>query len=140
MSPWSPSQSDRLAAAIQISPVGDWYSQHRTSQIPGFDDLILEAPPWAADGAYFSRSAAFFKHNAAVPTVAMAGALDRSTPVGQVDECHFATIRSARQVHSVSIGMPITASAATWNISTVPLAFCGGSKNMCARPTRQAQR
>jgi len=94
MSAWLPSQSDRFAAAIPISPVGDWYSQHRTSQIPEFDEIMLESSPWAADGAYFSRSPAFFKHKATIPTLVMAGALDRSTPVGQAEECHFAAIRS----------------------------------------------
>lgn len=94
MSAWLPSQSDRFAAAIPISPVGDWYSQHRTSQIPEFDEIMLEASPWAADGAYFSRSPAFHKQKVKVPTLVMAGAIDRSTPVGQAEECHFAAIRS----------------------------------------------
>lgn len=94
MSAWLPSQSERFAAAIPISPVGDWYSQHRTSQIPEFDEIMLEASPWVADGAYFSRSPAFFKHLTPVPTLVMAGAIDKSTPVGQAEECHFAALRS----------------------------------------------
>lgn len=94
MSAWLPSQSDRFAAAIPISPVGDWYSQHRTTQIPEFDEIMLAASPWAAGGAYFSRSPAFYRQKAPVPTLVMAGAIDRSTPVGQAEECYFAAIRS----------------------------------------------
>lgn len=94
MSSWLPTQSDRFAAAIPISPVGDWYSQHRTSQIPEFDAIMLDGSPWSAGGQYFSRSPAFFKQKKAVPTLIMAGGIDKSTPPGQAEECHFAALRS----------------------------------------------
>ncbi|WP_136619096.1 MULTISPECIES: S9 family peptidase [Mesorhizobium] len=94
MSAWLPSQSDRFAAAIPISPVGDWYSQHRTSQIPEFDEIMLTTSPWESGGDYFSRSPAFHKQKKIVPTLIMAGAIDKSTPPGQAEECHFAALRS----------------------------------------------
>lgn len=94
MSAWLPSQSDRFAAAIPISPVGDWYSQHRTSQIPEFDEIMLTTSPWDSGGDYFSRSPAFHKQIKVVPTLVMAGAIDKSTPPGQAEECHFAALRS----------------------------------------------
>jgi dipeptidyl aminopeptidase/acylaminoacyl peptidase len=94
MSAWLPTQTDRFAAAIPISPVGDWYSQHRTSQIPEFDELMLGSSPWAPGGAYFSRSPAFFRHKAPVPMLILAGGIDKSTPPGQALECHFAALRS----------------------------------------------
>ncbi|MDH6233573.1 dipeptidyl aminopeptidase/acylaminoacyl peptidase [Mesorhizobium soli] len=94
MSAWLPSQTDRFAAAIPISPVGNWYSQHRTTQIPEFDEIMLDASPWAEGGAYFTRSPAFYKQKTKVPTLVMAGGIDRSTPVGQAEECHFAAVRS----------------------------------------------
>ncbi|PSJ60939.1 prolyl oligopeptidase family serine peptidase [Pseudaminobacter soli (ex Li et al. 2025)] len=94
MSAWLPSQTDRFAAAIPISPVGNWYSQHRTTQIPEFDEIMLDASPWAEGGAYFTRSPAFYMQKTKVPTLVMAGGIDRSTPVGQAEECHFAAVRS----------------------------------------------
>lgn len=90
MSAWLPTITDVLAAAVPISPVGDWMSQHRTTQIPEFDAMFLDASPWAAGGAYFERSPAFFRQKKPVPTLVMAGGTDRSTPPGQALECHFA--------------------------------------------------
>ncbi|CDX51395.1 conserved hypothetical protein [Mesorhizobium plurifarium] len=94
MSAWLPTRSDRFAAAIPISPVGDWYSQHRTTQIPEFDALMLESSPWEEGGAYFARSPAFHRQVRSVPTLVMAGGIDKSTPPGQALECHFAALRS----------------------------------------------
>ncbi len=94
MSAWLPTRSDRFAAAIPISPVGDWYSQHRTTQIPEFDALMLESSPWEEGGAYFTRSPAFYRQLNSVPTLVMAGGIDKSTPPGQALECHFAALRS----------------------------------------------
>ncbi|WP_082407368.1 prolyl oligopeptidase family serine peptidase [Mesorhizobium sp. 1M-11] len=94
MSAWLPTRSDRFAAAIPISPVGDWYSQHRTTQIPEFDVLMLESSPWEEGGAYFKRSPAFYRQLNKVPTLVMAGGIDKSTPPGQAQECHFAALRS----------------------------------------------
>ncbi|OBQ71565.1 S9 family peptidase [Mesorhizobium loti] len=94
MSAWLPSQSDRFAAAVPISPVGDWYSQHRTSQIPEFDEIMLTTSPWQPGGEYFARSPAFHKQKKIVPSLIMAGAIDKSTPPGQAEECHFAALRS----------------------------------------------
>ncbi|TPI41372.1 S9 family peptidase [Mesorhizobium sp. B3-1-6] len=94
MSAWLPTRSGRFAAAIPISPVGDWYSQHRTTQIPEFDALMLESSPWEEGGAYFTRSPAFYRQLSKVPTLVMAGGIDKSTPPGQALECHFAALRS----------------------------------------------
>ncbi|MFI0843942.1 alpha/beta hydrolase family protein [Mesorhizobium sp. IMUNJ 23232] len=94
MSAWLPTRSDRFAAAIPISPVGDWHSQHRTTQIPEFDALFLDASPWDGSGAYYARSPAFFKQRTKVPTLVMAGGIDKSTPPSQALECHFAALRS----------------------------------------------
>lgn len=94
MSAWLPTQSERFAAAIPMSPVGNWYSQHRTTQIPEFDEIMLDASPWAEAGAYFERSPAFFKQRKKVPTLVMAGGIDRSTPPSQAEECYFAAVRS----------------------------------------------
>src|SRR3546814_11049611 len=42
MSSWLVTQTDRFAAAVPISPVANWYSQHYASQIPWFDEAFLE--------------------------------------------------------------------------------------------------
>ena len=53
MSAWLVTQDTRFAAAVPISPVANWYSQHRTCQIPFFDELFLDGDPSAPDGMFF---------------------------------------------------------------------------------------
>jgi dipeptidyl aminopeptidase/acylaminoacyl peptidase len=86
MSAWLVTQDPRFAAAIPISPVSDWYSQHRTSQIGFFDAMFLAASPKEPDNAYFHRSPAMFADRVKTPTLVMAGARDKNTPPGQATE------------------------------------------------------
>jgi dipeptidyl aminopeptidase/acylaminoacyl peptidase len=88
MSSWLITQDPRFRAAVVISPVSDWYSQHRTSQIPYFDALFLDADPAAPGGRFHERSPAFHTAGVTTPTLIMAGALDRNTPPGQALEMH----------------------------------------------------
>ena len=60
MSAWLVTQDPRFAAAAPISPVADWYSQHRTSQIPFFDEMFLADSAARAGGKFFERSPAMF--------------------------------------------------------------------------------
>lgn len=94
MSAWLVTRCDRFAAAIPISPVSDWYSQHYTSQIPSFDEICLEGSPRAAGGQYFDRSPAFFASGATTPTLTLAGGLDKNTPPTQALEFHRALLEA----------------------------------------------
>lgn len=86
MSAWLITRDARFAAAVVISPVSDWYSQHRTSQIPFFDELFLEPGASTPGGLFFERSPAFFADRVTCPTLVVAGDLDMNTPPGQAVE------------------------------------------------------
>jgi len=73
---------------IHGGPVTDWYSQHRTSQIPYFDELFLNADASAPGGYFFERSPVMFADKVETPTLVIAGELDQNTPPGQALEFH----------------------------------------------------
>jgi dipeptidyl aminopeptidase/acylaminoacyl peptidase len=89
MATWLPSRSDRFAAAVAISPITDWYSQHWTSNIGFWDRVFLEADP-GPGGPYFDRSPVMFADRVNTPTLLTAGTEDRCTPSGQAVEFHQA--------------------------------------------------
>lgn len=76
----------RFAAAIPMSPVANWYSQHYASQIPWFDQAFLGGSPREPGGPYFDRSPVFFLEGAITPSLVIAGARDRNTPTSQAVE------------------------------------------------------
>lgn len=86
--------TDRLAAAVPISPMTNWYSQHFTSHIPAFDAMFLADPLGRAGGQYHERSPVFRASGALTPTLTMAGGLDRNTPPGQAVEFHEALLEA----------------------------------------------
>ena len=94
MSAWLVTQTDRLAAAVAISPVTDWYSQHLTSNIGQWDRLILKDELANPGGEYFRRSPIAFARNATTPTLLTAGSVDRCTPPGQAREFYQALLEN----------------------------------------------
>ncbi len=88
MSAWLITQDTRFAAAAPISCVANWYSQHRTSQIPYFDALFLDGKPAAPNGLFFARSPALFAERVQTPVLQLTGALDQNTPPTQALEFH----------------------------------------------------
>jgi len=86
MSSWLVTQTNRFAAAVPISPVANWYSQHFASQIPYFDEALLDGSPQRPGEQYFYRSPVFFAGNASTPTLILAGGRDKNTPTGQAVE------------------------------------------------------
>jgi dipeptidyl aminopeptidase/acylaminoacyl peptidase len=88
MSAWLITQDSRFAAAVPISPVTNWYSQHRTSQIPYFDALFLDGEPSSPNGHFFNRSPVMYAGRVKTPTLQMTGALDQNTPPTQALEFH----------------------------------------------------
>lgn len=95
MTSWLVTQTSRFAAAIPISPVANWYSQHFASQIPWFDEAFLDGSPRRPGGQYFDRSPIFFAHNASTPTLVLAGGRDKNTPTGQASELFGALAEAA---------------------------------------------
>jgi dipeptidyl aminopeptidase/acylaminoacyl peptidase len=88
MSAWLITQDSRFAAAAPISCVSDWYSQHRTSQIPHFDELFLAGSASDPNGHFFQRSPAMHTRHVRTPTLQLTGARDQNTPPTQALEFH----------------------------------------------------
>ncbi len=94
MSAWLVTQTDRFAAAVPISPVANWYSQHFATQIPAWDEAMLEGSPRQPGGQYFSRSPVFFAEGARTPTLVLGGSRDKNTPTGQAVELYGALLEA----------------------------------------------
>ena len=99
MACWLPTQCSRFAAAVAISPVTHWPSQHYGSHIPWFDLRFLGGRPEQASGRYHDRSPIHFAGDCRTPMLLMAGQRDRSTPPQQAQYFHGALQRAGR--HSV---------------------------------------
>ena len=84
MTTWLVTQApERFAAAVAISPVTDWRSQHYTSNIARFDTEFVGD---LAD----ERSPVLHAGKVRTPTFLTAGEVDRCTPPGQALEFHQA--------------------------------------------------
>ena len=94
MTSWIITQDSRFAAAVSNSPVTNWYSQHRTSQIGFFDEYFLNGSAYEPGGLFFERSPAMFAHNVKTSTLNLAGALDQNTPPTQALEFHRSLIEN----------------------------------------------
>lgn len=92
MSAWLITQDTRFAAAVPMAPVTDWYSQHYTSNIPHFDELILDGGPEDPKSLTFERSPVWFANRVVTPTLQTAGSVDDCTPPGQATEFHNALL------------------------------------------------
>jgi dipeptidyl aminopeptidase/acylaminoacyl peptidase len=104
MSAWLITQDTRFAAAAPISCVSNWYSQHRTSQIPHFDAMFLKGGPDQPGGHYFERSPAMHASRVRTPTLQLTGALDQNTPPTQALEFHRSLLEHG--VESVLVTYP----------------------------------
>lgn len=90
MSCWLPTQTDRFTAAVAISPVTDWYSQHFNSNIGHWDGDFLGGRPSSPGGPYLERSPVMLADRIKTPTLLTAGLQDRCTPPGQAIEFYRA--------------------------------------------------
>jgi dipeptidyl aminopeptidase/acylaminoacyl peptidase len=104
MSAWLITQDSRFAAAAPISCVSNWYSQHRTSQIPYFDELFLKGSASEPAGRFFERSPAMHTSRVRTPTLQLTGALDQNTPATQALEFHRSLLEHG--VKSVLVTYP----------------------------------
>jgi dipeptidyl aminopeptidase/acylaminoacyl peptidase len=90
MSCWLPVVDDRFKAAVAISPVTDFYSQHWNSNIGAWDAWYLGGAPQEATAQYRERSPVFLADRVTTPTLLTAGTEDRCTPPGQAIEFYRA--------------------------------------------------
>jgi dipeptidyl aminopeptidase/acylaminoacyl peptidase len=90
MSCWLPAIDGRFKAAVAISPVSDWVSQHYTSSLARWDADFLGGAPEDTDGPYLERSPVLRAAGVTTPTLLTAGLRDRATPAGQAVEFHQA--------------------------------------------------
>lgn len=92
MSAWLPSQSDRFAASIPISPVTDWVSEHLTGNLGRFCQDFLADDIHNPTGRYFTRSPVHHVTKVKTPTMQACGMVDKNCPVGQGVEFHHALV------------------------------------------------
>lgn len=92
MSAWLPTIDERFKAAVAISPVTDWYSEHFNSSLIDWVGDFLTAEPEAPGGEHHARSPTFAGERLRTPTLLTAGLRDRATPPGQAIE-HFRALR-----------------------------------------------
>nr|WP_165388384.1 prolyl oligopeptidase family serine peptidase [Sphingomonas populi] len=88
MSAWLPKLRPQIAAAVCISPVSNWFSQHFTSNMPILEELFIGGVPAVSGQEYLARSPALSAAKTQAATLILAGALDRCTPIGQSIELH----------------------------------------------------
>jgi dipeptidyl aminopeptidase/acylaminoacyl peptidase len=96
MSSWLVTQDQRFAAAVPVSPVTNWYSEHFTCHIPLFCQLFLGDNLGAPSSKYFTRSPVFFAARVRTPVLNITGAMDRNTPPGQAMEFHHALLEQGK--------------------------------------------
>jgi dipeptidyl aminopeptidase/acylaminoacyl peptidase len=90
MSCWLPVVDQRFKAAVAVSPVTDYFSQHWNSNIGAWDSWFLGGQPEDGSAHYRERSPVFFADRVTTPTLLTAGTEDRCTPPGQAMEFYRA--------------------------------------------------
>ena len=90
MAAWLPTVDDRFKAAVSLSPVTDWYSEHFGSSLIDWVGDYLAAEPEAPGGEHHARSPVFAGDRLRTPTLLTAGLRDRATPPGQAIEMYRA--------------------------------------------------
>jgi dipeptidyl aminopeptidase/acylaminoacyl peptidase len=92
MSCWLPIVDQRFKAAVAVSPVTDYISQHWNSNIGAWDSWFLGGEPQNGTPQYRERSPVFFADRVTTPTLLTAGTEDRCTPPGQAIEFYRALL------------------------------------------------
>jgi dipeptidyl aminopeptidase/acylaminoacyl peptidase len=93
MAAWAPTQTTRFRAAVAVSVVSDWPSCILTSDAYDQSLVFLRGDPFAPDSRHHQRSPVFVPQLAPTPTLIIAGADDRCTPVSQGEELYHKLTR-----------------------------------------------
>ena len=131
MSCWLPVVDQRFKAAVAISPVTDFYSQHWNSNIGAWDAWFLGGEPEGGAAQYRERSPVFLADRVTTPTLLTAGTEDRCTPPGQAIE--FFRASASGVPRSRSTPARVTASGSSPRTSTWWRAPPRGSSATCRR-------
>jgi dipeptidyl aminopeptidase/acylaminoacyl peptidase len=89
-------RSDRFAASIPLAVISNWRSYHNTSNCGAFDEIFLDADPYAPAGAYHLCSPIVYARRMTTPTLIIQGERDLCTPVGQAQELYQALAELGR--------------------------------------------
>jgi len=89
---WLATRPGAFAAAMAVSPVTDWVSQHFTTNIPESDVRFLIGSPLDPSSQYRSRSPLVAASNHTSPLLLTAGQRDLATPPAQALEMHRALV------------------------------------------------
>ncbi len=92
MSSWLPTQHQRFAAAVPVSPSTDWYSFVFTSNVQRWGREFLQADPEQPGNDVHTRSPVLHASKVRTPCLNVAGAKDRCTPPDQAREFHQALL------------------------------------------------
>jgi dipeptidyl aminopeptidase/acylaminoacyl peptidase len=92
MAAWLPTLDARFKAAVALSPVTDWYSEHFGSSLIDWVGGFLRDSPERPDGAHYRRSPVFAGEGLRTPTLLTAGLRDKATPAGQAVEHYRALV------------------------------------------------
>ena len=101
MAAWAVTQTDRFAASVPLAAVTDWRSFHLTTNIARFDELFLDADPYAEGGEYDARSPVVQARNCKTPTLMIHGEEDLCVPVGQAKEMYQALVEAGCETELV---------------------------------------
>jgi dipeptidyl aminopeptidase/acylaminoacyl peptidase len=104
MTAWLVTQDARFAAAVAVSPVINWVSEHLVSNLPHFVKSFLADDYSNAGGRYHQRSPLMHARKVRTPTLNICGALDRCTPPEEAMQFHNALRES--DVKSVLVTYP----------------------------------
>lgn len=104
MTSWLITQDSRFAAAVSVSPMTNYVTEHLLSNIPKFVSLFLNDTYTNTAGKYFERSPVMHAHKATTPTLNICGALDRCTPPEEAAQFHHALLENG--VQSVLLTYP----------------------------------
>ncbi len=92
MSAWLPTIDERFKAAVALSPVTDWYSEHFGSSLIEWVADFMADRPERIGGAYHERSPVLAGERLRTPTLLTAGLHDRATPPTQAVEFYRALV------------------------------------------------
>ena len=94
MTSWLIGHDQRFAAAISVSPMINYVTQHLLSNISDWVPLFLGDTYHRPGGEYHERSPLMYAHRARTPTLNICGALDRSAPAEEARQFHHALLEA----------------------------------------------